>query len=309
MTMGLSLSAYIDVPYFLRSPTGVETASLLGLNTTLAGTNNAAATTVQVASSTSWAAGLAWVLDGPTSEVVTITGSADGTHVTIAAPGLAYAHNAGVSLSQAGSSGQSLAEVILRASAWCDNYCQQGASGSDRTLWALSRVERWGMPSTRAYISRDNVITVRPGHFPVQSVSALTVEFGQGQSVSLDTTSLELMAPARLVEIPYLLLGGPTVGQQLLLETKGLSRAQREWAVLTYTAGITVGAVPWDIQQAVVWVVSDMLSWRLNPTGASEVQMGKRRVVQRQRGDLVGDSLLLLRAHDVLDAYREEVFA
>jgi hypothetical protein len=165
------------------------------------------------------------------------------------------------------------------------------------------------MPTTRAYISRDNVITVRPGHFPVQSITALTIEFGQGQSLALDVSAPELMTVGRIVEVPYLLLGGPTVGQQLMLETKGLSRSQREWAVLTYTGGVAIGSVPWDIQQAMVWVVADMLSQRLNPTGAAEVALGKRKIVQRQRGDVVGDSILLLRAHDALQPYKEEVFA
>lgn len=60
---------------------------------------------------------------------------------------------------------------------------------------------------------------------------------------------------------------------------------------------------------AAVWVVADLLSQRLNPTGAAEYQLGKRRVTQRQRGDLVGDSILLLRAHDALQPYRAEVWA
>jgi hypothetical protein len=304
----LGLSAYIDVPYFQRAPHNQEIASLLGLNTTLQGSNPAASTTLQVASSTGFAAALAWILDGPYSEIVSVTGSGDGTHLTIAAPGLQLAHNAGVSISQAGTSG-SLAEIILRASSWCENYCQQGTAGGDRSLFAVSRIERWGMPTSRAYIDRDNTIVVRPGHFPVQSITALTIEFGQSQSLALDVSAPELMTVGRVAEVPYLLLGGPTVGQQLMLETKGLSRSQREWAVLTCTGGVTIGSVPWDIQQATVWVVADMLSQRLNPTGAAEVSLGKRKVVQRQRGDLVGDSILLLRAHDALQPYKEEVFA
>ena len=105
MTTGLGISTYIDVPTFLRAPANQETASLLGMNTTLGSSQPAGTTNLQVASSTNWSAGLAWILDGPTSEVVTITGSADGTHVTLAAPGTAFAHGAGVSISQAGSKG------------------------------------------------------------------------------------------------------------------------------------------------------------------------------------------------------------
>ena len=310
MTTGLGLSAYLDVPAFQRAPHGQEIASLLGMNTTLGGSSSqpVGTTSLVVTASTGWAAGPAWLLDGPISEIVTVTGSADGTHVTLAAPGTAFAHNAGVSISQAGTAG-SLAEVILRASSWIENYCHQGAAGGDRSLFALARTERWAMPSMRAQIDRDNVIVVMPGHWPVQSVTALSVEFGQGQTLALDVSQVEQQVTGRLVEVPYLLLGGPTVGQQLMLETRGLSRSQRQWAVLTYTGGITAGNVPWDIQQAAVYITSELLSQRINPTGAAEFDLGKAKTTQRQRGDLVGDSILLLRAHDLLEYYRAEAWA
>lgn len=315
MTAGLGLSAYLDVPAYQRAPHNQEIASLLGLNTTLGDSVSqpVGTTSLLVAASTGWAAGPAWLLDGPYSEVVTVTGSADGTHVTLAAPGTQFAHAPGVSLSQAGASG-SLAEVILRASSWIENYCRQGASGGDRSLFALPRTERWAMPSMRAHIDRDNTIVVMPGHFPVQSLASISIELGQGQTLSLDATQLELQVAGRLIEIPYLLLGGPTVGQQLMLETKGLSRSQRQWAVVTYTGGISYvsggqATIPYDVQQAAVWIVSELLSQRANPTGAAEVDLGKSKVTQRQRGDVVGDSILMLRAHDLLDYYRAESWA
>lgn len=306
---GLGISAYIDVPAYQRAPHGQEIASLLGLNTVTAGVpQSAGATSLQVESSTGWAAGPAWILDGPCSEVVAVTGSADGTHLTLAAPGTQFDHMAGASVSQAGPNG-SLAEVILRASAWIENYCQQGAAGSDRSLFAIARTERWAMPTVRAYVNRDGVVTVMPGHFPVQSVSSLSVEFGQGQSCSLDVSQLENQATARLIEAPFSLASGISVGQQMSVTTGGISRSSRQWANVTYTGGIPANAVPWDVRQACVWIVSDFLAQRQNPTGAAEISLGKRRVVQRQRGDLVGDSILLLRAHDALDLYRAEAWA
>ena len=66
--------------------------------------------------------------------------------------------------------------------------------------------------------------------------------------------------------------------------------------------------MPYDIQQAAIWVTSDMLSQRANPTGAAEVALGKRTHVFRQRGDTVGDSILLLRAHDALQPYKSELW-
>lgn len=313
MTVGLGLSAYLDVLGYQRAPHNQEIASLLGLNTTLGGSSAqlVGTTSLLVVAAAGWAVGPAWILDGPVSEVVQITGSVDGTHVTLAAPGTLFAHNAGVSISQAGTAG-SLAEVILRASAWVENYCQHGGPaggyGGDRSLFAMTRTERWAMPSMRAHIDRDSTIVVMPGHFPVQSVSSLSIELGQGQTLGLDVSSVEQQTSGRLIEVPYLLLGGPTVGQQLMLQAHGLSRSQRQWAVVTYVGGITSGSVPWDVQQAMVWIVSELLSQRRNPTGAGEYKLGKLDVVQRQRGDLVGDSLLMLRAHDILQPYRAEVW-
>jgi hypothetical protein len=95
------------------------------------------------------------------------------------------------------------------------------------------------------------------------------------------------------------------VGQQLLLESRGLSRARRQWAVISYVGGLTAGAVPYDVQQACAWVVSDFLGYRQNPAGAAEVRLGKREVVTRLRGDLSGDSILLLQAKAALEIYRE----
>jgi hypothetical protein len=302
--MAVGLSAYLDVTGYLRSAANQETASLLGLNTTTSGASQPAGTTsLAVAASAGWVAGPAWLLDGASGEVVQVTGSPDGTHLTLAAPGTALAHAAGVSVSQAGSAG-ALAEMIIRASAWIESYCQQGVPG-DRSLFATSRTERWTMPSSRAHLDRDRVLVVRPGHFPVQSVAALSVEFGQGQSLAFDVSQAELPSAGRLVELPYLLGGSPNPGQQALLASGGLSRARRQWAVITYTGGFTPGATPFDVQQACAWVVSDFLGYRQNPAGAAEVRLGKKALVARQRGDLIGDSILLLQAKAALESYKE----
>lgn len=303
--MASGLSSYLDVPTYLRAAANQETASLLGLNTTITGVPTVGTTNLPVAVSAGWAAGPAWILDGPSSEALQVTGSSDGTHLTLAAPGTLFAHTNGASISQAGTVG-ALAEIILRASAWIEGYCRQGVTG-DRSLYAATRTERWGMPSTRAYLDRDQVLAVRPGHFPVQSVSTLCVEFGQGQSLTFDATQIELPSAGRLIELPYLLQASPTPGQQLLLESVGLSRGRRQWAVLTYLGGFNAGALPYDIQQACAWVVSDLLAYRQNPGGAAEVRLGKKAIVSRLRGDLSGDSILLLQAKAALEPYKERL--
>ena len=302
--MTTTISAYLDVPGYLRSAANQETASLLGLSTTTAGSQPAGATSLAVASSSGWASGPAWLLDGPSSEQVQVTGSADGTHLTLAAPGTALAHGAGVSISQGGTGG-ALAELILRASAWIESYCRQGTIATDRSLYAATRTERWSMPTSRAYLDRDSVLVVRPSHFPIASLSTLSIEFGQGQSLSFDTTQVELASAGRLIQLPYLLAASPAPGQQLLLESAGLSRARRQWAVISYVAGLTSGALPYDIQLACSLIVSDLLALRQNPGGVAEVRLGKKALVAHQRGDRTADSLLMRRAKDALEPYKE----
>jgi len=177
-------SAYLDVPGYLLATTGQETASLLGLNTLVAASDTVAGTvTLTVTSSSGWQPGPLWLLDGPASEIVQVTSAPDATHLILANPGTEFAHAAGVSASQQGSGG-GLAEILLRASAWIENFCQQGSSATDRSLFASQRSERWGLPSMRAFVDRDNIIVVRPGHSPVQSVSSIAIAFGQAASHS-----------------------------------------------------------------------------------------------------------------------------
>lgn len=291
----IGMSAYLDVPGYLRAATNLETASLLGLNTTLGGAGSlaAGATSLPVASSAGWVAGAVWLLDGPWSEVAQVTGSADSTHLTLAAPGTLWPHAPGISVSQAGTAG-SLAETILRASAWMEGYCQQGTA-ADRSLYAVSRVEQWGLPGARAWIDRDGITVVRPGHFPVQSVSALTLDQGECGTTALDVSQVRLPADGRLIEVPLL------VGVDPLL---ALSRSRRAWIALTYTGGFSPGALPNDLRQACIWVTSELLAERRNPSGAALLRQGKFELQARPWGDRSGDSTLLIQAKAALESYR-----
>ncbi|HKV83328.1 MAG TPA: hypothetical protein VJN88_02150 [Ktedonobacterales bacterium] len=308
MAATMGFSAYIDVPAYLRAATNLETASLLGLNTTVGGSGAAPAgtTTLPVAASAGWAAGLLWLLDGPYSEMVMVAAAPDGAHLTLAAPGTVWPHAPGVSASQTGTAG-ALAEIILAASGWIENYCQQGASATDRSLYAVSRAERWGLPSSRAAFDRDGVLALRPGHFPVQSVSALGVECAPGQSLSLDVTQIEIASSGRLIEAPSLAVSAGLPVQPSLWEYGGVSRSARQWVAVTYIGGLPVGAVPYDLRQACVWLVSDLLGQRRNPSGAAMVRMGRFELQARPRGDTTGESILMTQAKAALEAYRERL--
>ncbi len=288
-------SAYLDIGEYLRATTNQETASLLGLNTTLAASVAAGVTALPVVASAGWAAGPLWLLDGPYSETVQVVTAPDGVTLTLAAPGVTQAHAAGVSASQAGVSG-ALAETIVRASAWIENYCRPGAPGS-RSLFALSRVERWGLPGARAWREPDGGLTVRPAHFPAQSVTSLTVEAFPSAAMAVDVTQIELTASGSLIEVP------PSALASIALPPVG---AARQWVTLGYSGGVTPGAVPGELRQALVWVVSDFLAQRRNPSGAAAVRMGRYELQARPREDPSGDSILLLQAKAALQPWRAE---
>lgn len=294
-----SVSAYLDTGEYLRAATNQETASLLGLNTTLAASVAIGVTALPVAASAGWAVGPLWLLDGPYSETVQALTAPDGVTLALAAPGATQAHAAGVSASQAGASG-ALAEVILRASAWAESYCRQGAPGS-RSLFALPRVERWGLPGARAWREPDGGLTVRPAHFPAQNVTSLTVEAFPGASAAasaaVDVTQIELTASGSLIEIPAAAL------TSIALPPGG---SPRRWVTLGYTGGVTPGAVSGELRQALVWVVSDFLAQRRNPSGAAAVRMGRFEFQARPRDDPSGDSILLLQAKAALQLWRVE---
>jgi hypothetical protein len=294
------ISAFSDVPAYLRAPTGQEAASLLGLNTTIGGGSRVSAGTLSlpVVASAGWATGPLWLLDGPSSEMVQVAGAPDATHLTLAAPGTALAHPPGVSASQAGAGG-SLAEAILRASAWIENYCQQ-RTPSDRSLFAASRTERWGMPGRRALLDVDGTLAVRPGHFPVQSVASLAILLPSRAIQSVDVSLAQITGEGRLVEAPLLFVGG---AQPTLMPT-AISRAGRQWVILTYAGGFAAGAIPYDVQQAYVWMVSELLSARRNPSGAATVRQGTTELVARPRRETTGDSILLMQAKAALAAWR-----
>lgn len=299
--MATASSAYLDISDYLRAATNQETASLLGLNTTLAAGVAAGALTLPVASSVGWAAGPIWLLDGPWAERAQLTGAPDGATLTLATPGVTLAHGAGVSVSQAGPSG-ALAEVILRASGWIENYCRQGGPG-DRALFALPRTERWRLPGPRAWLEPDGALAVRVGHFPVQAVTTLSVETAPGAALALDVSQVELASDGRLIELPPSAL----VPSGAIAPPPGLSRGGKGWLSVTYTGGpVTPGATPYDLRQACIWVVSELLSQRRNPTGAAAVRMGSFELQARPRTDPTGDSLLLIQAKAALQPYRVE---
>ncbi len=301
------MSCYLDVPTFARGAPGVETASLVGGASTLATSFASGVTAITVSSGASFAAGPAWICDGPNSELVAIA-SVSGAVLTLAA-GLGASHAAGVSIATPGVAG-ALADVLARASSWVESYCGQGRPGAatDPTLFALARVETLRLPGPMAALDPSGVLTVRPPHFPVQTVSALALDWGQGVTWSLDPTQIKLPSFARSFDVPAPLpLPGSLPGAPGLprtWETLIRGRAGPLWVNLTYVAGLPAASLPWDFVQAVAWVACHLLGVRENPTGAAERHIGKKQLINRQRGDRDDTSFWLASARTALEPYR-----
>src|SRR5690349_17005026 len=124
----MGTNCYVDVPTFVRGAMGVETASLLGGNSTLATAASSGATALTVVDGTNFPAGTCWILDGMNSELVQISTVAGTTLTLSASTPTTLAHGAGISVATNGTQG-SLAEVLVRASAWAEGYCGQGRPG------------------------------------------------------------------------------------------------------------------------------------------------------------------------------------
>jgi hypothetical protein len=271
-------SAYLDISDYVANATAsIETASTLAGNTTLSALAALGATSLQVGSTAGFASSgtfTAWILDGANSERV-VASVTDATHLAVPA-GTAAQHASGVSVSSAGALG-CLADSIARASAWIESHCRMGPDGGDGGLWQKSRTETYSGPSMRAAIDVDQTLLLRPYFWPVASVASMSIRFLDGVATALSLTNLTLPDGARTIALPYaqLLNTAPPAAPWYGV---GFPRERDFWLTLTYTAGpipgTSLSGVPFDIRQACMLKVSDLLARRLNPLGASHWRRG-----------------------------------
>jgi hypothetical protein len=323
-------AVYIDLPTFLnQSAVNQETNSLVGMNTTLVGgsggTYPAGSTTLAVGSTTGITnaspsannPATTWILDGLNSEIVSVT-AISGTTLTLTAGTLA-AHTNGTSISTAGTAG-CLADMIHQASREVDNICCQGPEGvteydgtplsTDRSLYAISRVETYEAPYGYAQFNVDNALTIYPYHFPARSVTSITVQVGAMTPVSMGTQYLTFSQGGRVVTVPYAQLTStpPNIQSYFVYP---FSRNQETFLVMTYTGGpiasASLSAVPGDIQRATMLLVADTMATRKNPYGAATARLGDEQHMFELRGDTAGKSLLWKDAAHRLQPYTRKV--
>ncbi len=298
------MNTYITIADYLRSPSGHDTTTLVGNVETLSSGIAAGATSLPVSPALVVAqvsGDRITIFDGANSEVVTV-GAAGATIGATSIPVSAtqFAHGAGTSLCSDGTQG-SLADMIVNASAQLERYCRQPL------LQATYSNERLPLRSMRAAVTRDYQLVLRPKRFPVQAVSAVTASVNNGTTLTLDVAQAFLDADQQLVTLAQMTTTSGTMtfwgnlSPPILPTTPG-------WIQVSYTAGFAYSSLPFEIHQAAIWLTSDLLSDRQNPTGSAEMKLDNKQLVTRLRGDTSGRSVLVIRAYENLEPYRQKPF-
>lgn len=292
-------NSYLSVHDYLRAIQGQETASLIG-NLIRVNTGGVVlgATSLPVTPNTTVNLNqydIITIFDGSSTEEVTVTATTASGASSIPITATAFAHAAGVSCCSDGTYG-SLAQAILDASAEVERICEQPL------LQQTNTGEELPLRTTRAMIDNYSKLIVRARQFPITSVSALAIVFNAGNTVTLDTTQVLIDTLARFFTVPTIKTTGAgnnyVLGQYANPHQDGLVQ-------ITYQAGYVYSALPSVVRRAAVWLVSDILTDRINPTGAAESQQGKIKRVTYLRGDLSGETAIVKRARNALLPYSQ----
>lgn len=298
------MNTYIDPYDYLGAASGHDTSNLIGTLTRVASTVSAGTLTIPLTSPLVVklnAYDTLTIFDGSSSEVLKVGvagGNVGDTWISLLT-GTQYAHNAGVALSTPGIQGD-LGALIIKASAAIERYCNQPL------LQASVGSEKLPLRSTRAAVTRDYQLLIRPKQFPVQSVASLALQLESNVTLTLDASQAAIDADAQLITVQQM----TTVGGSVPFwgsSSPPAYPATPGFVLVSYTAGYAYSALPADVKQAAIWLTSSLLADRYNPYGAIEIRLGKRQIkyADRQRGPV---NSLISQAHDWLDSYRQRLF-
>jgi hypothetical protein len=294
-------STYITPIEYARANTGQETASLVGNVLRLSAGVVIGATSLPVTPNTTVALAAndrVVIFDGSSSEEVMVTAPASVGANAITTTPIQFAHAQFTALCSDGVRG-SLADDIITASDMVEDQCIQ-------SLLLTTRIDTLSLQTMQASISNDGVLTLKPQNFPVQTVTGVVLNSGL-TSISFDATKASIELGQQLVKFYQLLPTtnpppqGSPFGAQVSQRTKGT-------ITLTYTSGFAYAAMPPRVKKACVLYVSDLLSKRRNPSGASHVQQGKVTAKYGHVGDISGESDLIKEARNLLSSFSREAF-
>lgn len=296
------MNTYLSWFDWSRTTTGLEWQSLIGCS----GRINAATVGATILTVTPPLAvslrqyDLLTIYDGSSSENVTVQAVAGAGTTTITISATQYAHVAGTPYSTDGVLG-SLADQIIKASQELETICRQSLFLSTYTNEMLA------LPTMRAAIDNQFALHFRPRHWPVQTLTALSITTVPNNSISYDPTQVIIDSDKQICSMPNLQpLPLPGSGQGPYPIWNVPSRYRQAQVTITYTAGFSV--MPADVTEAAVLLVSDILAKRLNPVGGADITSGDRRIATVLRGDFSGESLLYKKAQRILNNYTMQSF-
>lgn len=294
-------NCYVDHFTYMRSPSGLEVASLLGNSMRLSNLHVVGATTLSVTPATTvdlLQYDRITIFDGPNSEVVMVNADTQQptSSIVIQSPGLQFQHAAGTPCCSDGPLG-SLADQLMQASSWWEqDFTYQSLFQATYTGEVLS------LPSMQASIDNQRMLVFRPHHFPVTAVSSMVLQAIQSQTMTLDATQAFIDGNQQYVRVPVLNAVGPS--SQVFFPQQPFNRTKQQWLTISYTAGYAASALPLDIISAVISLASELLARRQNPTGADQIDFADKHLVQTLRGDQTGESLHLKNARRIAARYK-----
>ncbi len=290
-------NCYIDQFIYLRSPSGLESSSLIGNSMrvlSITGGNTLTVTPATTVTLNQY--DRITIFDGPNSEVVTVSvaGAPVGSSsIPISTP--AFQHAAGTPCCSDGILG-SLADQIMDASAELEAIAYQSLFQATYTGEVLQ------LPSMDASITNRNILAFRPKHIPVTAISSIVLSQIQGSATTFDATQAFIDASQQYVKVPVL-NGTSQGGQVVFWPQQPMNRTADQWLIISYTAGFAPSALPNDIRDAAVLLTSDILARRYNPTQADSLTENRKTIVAVIRGESGGQSAFYKQARRKLSKY------
>lgn len=297
------MNTYLSWFDWQRTTTGLEWGSLVGNTGRISSAVSIGATSLPVAPAVAVQVNqfdVITIFDGANSETVMATATAHGLDTSITVSATTYAHAAGTPYCTDGILG-SLADQIIKASQQLETICKQSLFLSTYTNEMLA------LPTMRAAIDNQFALHFRPRHWPVQTLTSLSITTVPNNTIQYDPTQVIIDSDKQICSMPNmqpLPLSGS--GQSPYPIWNVPSRYRQAQVTITYTAGFSV--MPSDVIEAAVLLTSDILAKRLNPVGAPDLASGDRHISAVLRGDNSGESLLRKRAQHILDNYTMQSF-
>ena len=292
------VNTYISHFDYQRSPSGLESASLLGNSLRLSQAAIVGANSLVVTPPTTVTLNQddrITIFDAGNSEIVTV-GAAGATVGSTSIPisPLQFAHAARTPCCSDGILG-SLADQITDACAELEAIAYEVVIQATYTGEVLS------MPTMDACIDNQGMLLFRPKHIPITALSSMTLQSIQSQVMTLDATQAFIDSSGQFVRVPVLNATGPS--SQVFFPQQPFNRQKQQWLTISYTAGFAASALPADIRDAAVLLTSDILARRYNPTAADQLTENRKTLVAVLRGDFSGQSLFYKQAKRKLSKY------